>query len=361
MWKDKRPLVFTSRTTKLGGGRTREGVADLYAQIARGCYLPREEFAKEVAPWEVRRVIADARIRAVRQRMSKNGAPVFTGDSGLILRGATIWWDNPDVVVRRPKRSSQPMLLRTVSWAGVTVPGVKLRQVAAAPLYEELRVERVGGALVTSPALNLVDLCGHGHALQAFFGAASLIARLARFDRFAFASSQERVAKIRFELARELAKYEGAKGIRRARALVSSAPVGFDSPAEAVVAWLLLAMLPARIAVVPQLPVETSSGVVFIDVALPDHMIALEISGAGKFGESHEVRERIYKFLDRQQRLLDSGWLTVNIRAEETRDVLELARSLYRVLRARGVPIGEPKGVLWQQQTADLYDRDRKF
>lgn len=329
--------------------------------MARGCHLNTKTFGTTPQPWEVRRIVAEARIWAAHRQMSKGGEPVFTGDSALIARGCETWWDNPDVSVRRSRRSSMPILLSGVQQGGTSVPEVGVRQVAAVPSYENLVPEQVSGLRVAPPGLTLVDLCRHGHALQAFFGAASLIAKLADFDRFAYEGSQIRVGRERLLLAEELDRYRSVGGVRRARALVDRVPVGFDSPAEAAVSWLLMSMLPSATRVVSQLPVPTPSGPVFIDVALPDYRISLEISGVGKFGEGEEVRSHVDNFLDRQQRLLDAGWLSVNVKADEVMDLLELARALYRRLRPHGVPVGKPRGVLWQEQAEELFHRDRRY
>ena len=328
--------------------------------MARGCHLREGHLDEGLPPWEARRIVAEARIRAVQRQMARNGEPVFTGESGLLARGLSTWWDNPDVSVRRPRRSSQPVFLKAVECGDLSVPSARVRQVAAEPPYEDLVVEQWGDLCVALPGLTLVDLCRHSHSLQAFYGAASLVSDLARFDRFEFGESQKRVRRVQRSLSEELSTYKGVKGVRRARALVDVGVVGFDSPAEAAVAWLLIVMLPPGVPVVSQLPVQTPSGLVFIDVALPDHNIALEISGVGKFGEELQVRERVNDFLDRQQRLLDAGWLSVNVKAQEALDLLGLARSLYRRLHPHGVPIDEPRGLLWQEQTPDLYHRDRR-
>ena len=350
-------LIVTSRSNRLP---ERKGERSGCIEVTHGCHLREDHLDKGLPPWEARRIVAEARIRAVQRQMARNGEPVFTGESGLLARGLSTWWDNPDVSVRRPQRSSQPVLLKAVERGDLSVPSVKVRQVAAGPPYEDLVVEQWGDLCVALPGLTLVDLCRHSHPLQAFYGVASLVSDLARFDRFTFAESQRRVRRVQCSLSEELSTYRGVKGVRRARTLVDAAVVGFDSPAEAVVAWLLIVMLPPGVAVVSQLPVQTPSGLVFIDVALPDHNIALEISGVGKFGEHFQVRERVNDFLDRQQRLLDAGWLSVNVQAAETLNLLELARSLYTRLHPHGVPVDEPRGPLWQEQTPELYHRDRR-
>ncbi len=326
-------------------GRSEKGVG--WAEVAHGCHVSGAVLGHESVPWETRRAVAEARIRAVHRQMSRHGEPLFTGESGLVARGLPTWWDNPDVTVRRPRRSSQPVALKPVCQGEVCVSGVRVRQVAAAPSYEEVTPERVNELYVAPAALTLVDLCRESHAAQAFYGASVLLDRLAGFDRFKFDESQARLSGVRRRLAEELLEYRGLRAVPRARALVECVPVGFDSPAEAVVAWLVLAMLSHEAQVVSQFPVSTPSGPAFIDVALPDYKIALEISGVGKFDETGEGRDRVTRFLVRQQDLLDAGWLSINIRAEEVFDLLSLARTLYQRLQPRGVPIGEPRGVLW--------------
>ena len=351
-------LAFTSRASKVLGG---EGRRRSLVRVAQGCYLAEDVFGARVQPWEARRMVAEARIWAARRQMSRRGEPVFTGDSALIIRGCPTWWDNPDVSVRRARRSSTPILLKRVQQESILVPEVRVRQVAAMPSYGKLKSDRMNGLHVAPPGLTLVDLCRRSHVLQAFFGAASLIASMASFDRSTFEDSQVRVNQERLRLCDELTQYGGVQGVRRARALVERVPVGFDSPPEVVVSWVLMTMLPSGSRIVSQLPVPTPLRMLFIDVALPDYGIAVEISGVGKFGEGEEIRTRIDRFLERQQQLLDAGWLSVNVKASETLDLLELARTLYRRLRPHGVPVGEPRGILWEAQTEELFHRDRRY
>ena len=160
-------LVFTSRENPLSD---HQGRRNPLLKVAWGCRLNTERFNADIAPWEAWRLIAEARIAAAHKRMSKHGIPVFTGESGLVIRGLPTWWDNPDVTVRRPGRSSTPLAIQKVEWKNFNVPAVEVVQVVAAPSYDLLAVEKMGDFYVASPGLTLVDLCRRGHALQAFYG-----------------------------------------------------------------------------------------------------------------------------------------------------------------------------------------------
>lgn len=326
-----------------------------------GCYMRADAFHPHLRPWEVGRRVAEARILAVSQRLCGARPPIFTGESALIIRGLETWWDNPDVSLRRLGYSSRPPALKAVRGNGFWVPEAKVVQLCGSPHYEDINYEVLRGLRIASPGVIAMDLCGSSHKLQCFYDVSMLVQALAGFDRFTFFRSQERIEAVRGQILGELAGYSGFRGVARARLFTAQVPVGFESPAEAVVAWALMAILPKGTRLVSQLPVQTATGEFFIDIALPDYGLAVEVSGVSKFGDHQRFRQRATKFLERQQRLLEAGWITVNVRADQTTNLAGLVRDLRLAFDAVNVRTKEPRREIWQPQTRELFHRHRRY
>lgn len=131
----------------------------------------------------------------------------------------------------------------------------------------------------------------------------------------------------REDLAEAIRRYEGARGLNRARRAVALVRVGSESPQETAVRLLVeLAGLPAPVL---QHVVRDAHGdvVARLDLAWPRLRLALEYDGAHHF-LSHEQGERD---IARIRRLEQFGWTVIRI---TRRDLEDGGRALLAHIRA---------------------------
>lgn len=305
-------------------------------------------------------LVAEARVRAVTHLLRRGSPLCFTGESALVALGLEPWWNNPDVMLRRERPVGTHPTLNSVRLGKHTVSAVLARETRSSP--GDAAMTRASGLPIAPPQLIAADLGRMLHPLQAFHDCSVLLRHLSGFDRFSLAESRARERIWRDVLLEFLGRIGRSRGVRRARAVVMAADAGLESPGESAVSWLLNCVLADTRQLSSQHPVQAAGTTVFIDLAIPDHQVAVEVTGRGKFGASsdsaHEVAER---FVSRQQALTDSGWRFLNITYDQALRPLTLASYLLSSLGRYGVPVREPSGPLWELPSPMLFDRSRRF
>ena len=324
--------------------------------VVRGTYVATSYLEGE-KPWDVRRRVAQARLLAT----MRHGV-LFTGESALVTLGIEPWWNNPDVTVRTDARSGKPALFPAVPVGEIIVPSVAWHCRRSGPMVEGLEAEDFWGMPLAPIPLLAYDLCQRAHPLQAFHNVSAFLRFIAGFDRWDLVGSRIREARWREHLIQEVSSLGMERGHRRTQAVLESASGGIESPAESTVLWVLACLVRGRQEVVCQHEVQVRGRRFFVDIALPEEMIAIEVSGMGKFGGTAATADEVaLRFSRRQQLLTDSGWRFINVYYEQCRDLSALVVYLRERLCALGVTVSRPGGKLWAAQSPELFHRDRKF
>lgn len=364
-------LVVISSKARSAKGREERGEL---ARIGVNAYADWRRLQGTGQPWEVRMRVAEARIISI-QRLVTTGSdkpqpgsePIFTSESALVILGLQPWWNNPDVTLRRAKRSGHRPEVPPVRLPGGTVPAVRFGHVRHDPGQLGVGAGRpatfVQAGIAIAPAhLVIYDLCRLLHPLQAFHDVSLLLRYSARWDSRDLAGSERRLKSVKQKIANDLAELGPVPRIRRTRAILNKADAAIESPAESIVLWTLLSMVKDSSLIATQIPVLVRGHKFRIDVGVPAVQLAIEVTGLGKFGDTntaaHEVAGR---FVHRQQMLESVGWRVVNITYEQAKALPELMARLREVLSEHGIPTTVPDRLLWEVATPELMARNRRF
>ncbi len=343
--------------------RVREQVADGlgWVKVARGVYLKPDATHPTVPPWEVRRVVSAARIFAVRHLLSTGPPVTFTGEAAMVAMGLDPWWNNPDVLFRSQTTRRGTPTLPSLVLRGKRVAGVAAREVRSGSLTGEAQGLSYESVDVAPPWLIAADIARNFHPLQSVHDCGELLRYGSSFDRFDQVSSRARAEKLRGDWLQRLEKLNRSRGIRRSKAVFHLADPACESPAESIVAWCLRLILMEPESLRSQYEVNSGARF-FLDFALPDAGLAIEVTGFGKFGsssgEAHHVGQKLVR---RQQLLADSGFTTINITYQQARNPHTLIRDLMRRLPMHGVAVKPPSGPCWDPSMSQVFSRSRRF
>lgn len=325
-------------------------------RVARGRYLP-SALLNNRKPWEVRQLIAQARLHA-----SNDGQVAFTGESALVALGVEPWFNNPDVWVRKPRTSGGVPRAESVKSSEGAVNEVRVRQITAPPRFQDMQTTIANGLPIVPMGVVVYDLARTLHSLQAFHDVSTFLRRLAQFDRWDLPNSRSRELRYKEIIYAELAGIGPARGAAAARTTLEIADAGIETPAESIVVWSARCILDPGVKVATQFPLSAGGRQFFIDLALPDQMIAIEISGYGKFGgDSATARQVATRFARRQQAITDSGWRFINVFYEHTQDIATLSYYLRERFSVFGVAVRRDTSPAWQPATVELFSKDRRF
>lgn len=214
--------------------------------------------------------------------------------------------------------------LHGVSWVDENTPveligtsrrprkGVVVRQERIDP--DE--IVRIGELAVTSPERTALDLARHLARVQAVAYLDALIA-----------STGVRTPDV-LELA---AHYYGARGVRRARAMLPLADAGAQSPRES---WLRMLVVDAGL---PrprtQIPVTDGYRTAFVDLGWDEPKIGLEYDG-----DQHRAdRRQFVRDIGRHEMLAQLNWLVIRVVKEHGRGFI--LRRVHDAFTARGLPL----------------------
>ena len=248
--------------------------------------------------------------------------------SGLLTRGQLRWnytAVHPDVYVS--KDADPTLRLRThaaalwvpegvvagraaaalhgAQWVGSSTPveliGTSRRPRAGVIVREERiadhEIMRAGDLTVTTPERTALDLARH----------LPRSAAIGQLDALAAATGVKPHAVL--SLAED---YGGARGIRRARALLPLIDAGAESPRES---WLRLLLIDAGFPrPTTQIPVSDGYMTAFVDMGWDEPRIGLEYDG-----DQHRLdRRQFVRDIGRHEMLSRLGWLTIRVVKEHS-------------------------------------------
>ncbi len=351
-------MVFSSREQRVRASEVqRRGLQ----KVATGAYLSPEAARGPAKPWEIRRTVAAARLLAV-DRLLQSGAPaMFTGEAAMVALGLEPWWNNPDIEFRSAVRSRGSPALPAVLLRGKRVSAAAARQNESVQLGVGPENPSTGLVRIAPLAVVATDIARRSHPLQGVHDCSLLLRRASAFDRFDLPASRARAERVR---SRWLAAFVGedrTRGSRRACAVLRAADPAVESPAESIVGWCLRLILRDPASLASQFEVVSPQRF-FLDFAVPEAGIAIEVTGFGKFGETHEQGRAVgERLLRRQQVLSDLGFSVLNVTYKEAQNPHTLIRDLTRRLSAVGVPVQAPRGPLWDPSMTKIFSRDRRY
>ena len=379
-------LVVTSSTNRLS---KRRAVGEGLARIGRCTHLSQRRLHASEKPWVTRQRVAEARILMVQHLISsraryasKDGDFVFSGESALVILGLQPWWNNPDVVVRRVRRSGHKCVLPAVPVHNARVPEVKLVQIrhsakqvlgsggtsfghrlAAHGVEVDPNETGVHSGIRIAPAhLIVYDLCRLLHPLQAFHDVSLLLRHLSRWDSQDPSGSHQRVEIVKGALRQDLDALGAVPWIRRTRAILAEADGGLESPAESIVLWTLRAMMRKPANVVTQVPVAAGRQTFRIDIGIPSIKLAIEVTGRGKFGESSTSAYGVAdRFVARQQMLEAADWRVINITYDQAKKLTPLMDWLRKLLSQHGLTTRVPHPLIWAEAAPLLMAKSRRY
>ena len=361
-------LSSSDLTLNVGDGRVkpRRIVEEQLVRVGRGVYIKKEALTRDPEPWKVRARVAEARLLAFNARASKPGTYSFTGESAMVALGLEPWWSNPNISVRRRARSGIQTEMSAIPLGVTTVPGVRIQQTSTFSNSLDRPILTPSGLPNSPVSLVVLDLARSAHPLQAFHDVSVLLRFHARFSRWQLEASRTRAQVAKNSLNQELhalrANSAGViRGFQRALKLINVSEPGVDSPAESIVLWALHCVLEPGYIIQSQRAFTANGRNRFVDIALPEPQIAIEVSGFGKFGgSSANAHEVAVAAMRRLQDLDDLGWSIINVTYRQAKDIKGLISYLTERLSVHGVKTRSAQGELWLPPTAELFARDRR-
>lgn len=220
---------------------------------------------------------------------------IITGRAAAALHGAK--WHGPDTPVELIGASRRPR------------PGVIVRD----ERITADEIMRIGELAVTTPERTALDLARHLPRVRA----------VASLDALAAAAGVQPDAVL--DLAE---RYRGARGVRRARALLPLVDAGAQSPRES---WLRLLVIDAGLPrPTTQIPVYDGFLTAFIDLGWEDLKIGMEYDG----GQHATDRRQFVKDIGRHDLFAGKEWLMVRVVKEHSRAFI--LRRAYDAFARRG-------------------------
>ena len=327
-------------------------------RIDRGAYLDPSGFvggATRLKPWEVDKLVAQARLHAVacRVRQKTNGEEahpaIFTGEPALVAGDLPYWGPLEEITLRaesaRGKRSSLPALT-LFGRHFAPVPVVHLGELPPATRW----APAAKAGLVVAPGEVVVwDMSRRLHSQRAFANTCVLLANACGFGVVPGHEVRHREGILRNEMLSFLAKTQVARGQERAKALVERATAQVGSVLEAGFLWMLHCWIKEDVHWEPQWEVFLDGARYFCDAAVPSLKIALEFDGAGKMGVDDAVyHSRAEQFLRRQQAFLREKWTMIRVLSSDLKQPENALMRIGEELKPFGICRSSPGGPLWE-------------
>lgn len=355
---DSSALVVSTRKDPI---RLRDMDARRLLRIAHGYYLPEDAIPRESAPWQVRKLVTQARMLATAYRFSGENPALFTAEAALLLQGVQTWLNVPDLSFWRqtPTRRPKTSLLPAVLTRGVLTPSVRAQELRGQRI--PLGSEVVSGVPTVSLPEAALDIARFGHPLPAWVGATGAIRTLSGFDRFDLKASRNREQAVKRELLQHLDPPAGTPGSRRTPAILSKVDAGAESPGEAVYCWLLNIILRGDLRPIAhfhsQHRVVARGKTYYLDVGFPELHVGGEFDGVGKVTESYRQGRA---WIERQYALQSVGWRLLRFATPDLEDIPGLALNLAAELEDLGLRVQGPGGLLWKEIPPRLVSAGRR-
>lgn len=282
--------------------------------IARSIHLKTEVFELFTLPYQRKQIIEIARTLAV---LIRHPNLMAIGRSAALLRGLSLPQpldgSTPAIELadlHKHKRRAQ--VLPAVIFEGQVI-SESTRALVRSGAFTSTQAEQRGSFWVQQPIDMIISAACIDGKEQAFVLVCTGLRHLLRIGRYDHATKEATEQTRRRLLQRLETERDSGTKIRRARWILQNANPGCESPGEALMLYQLLS---AGIGGwETQYHVTINELHYFLDLALPDLMIAFEFDGRAKYGNTLEEVHRSEEEERRRQRVLESlGWTIIRVR-----------------------------------------------
>lgn len=327
---------------RMGAERQKPGSTHGIARIRRGYGLRLRPEDEQGTPWDLRRQVTLARILAT--DMAAKRRPVFAAQSAMAVWGVDGWTENPNVVTRRATSG------RLVELPAVQVMETCVSAAWATQSYIETPFKPVErrGVLVDTPATVALHMALQAHPLEAVVAVSGLMRLMVQPGPGSTDTREqlaERSAVARAYLLQHLENYAGMRGAHRAARVIAASSAKCENVGERAALYLLAGLTTSE--VTPQHPVHLDGRKYYLDLAVPDHRVAVEFDGLGKLGTTgRELQAAKQQWVDRQAALVAAGWRVVRLSWRDLDD-LTRTRSLLGAQTGLGDQTDSSRSGLW--------------
>lgn len=327
-------MVFTSDNSACW-----QRYSEKYVFIHSGAYLSVEFLLGLEAPWQKRSAIYLARAIAVTNRRK---SLIATGCTAAIIADARVSLLNDDLHFRlRKKVGKSTIVLPAVSLHGKLLAPQSHVKIHHLPWARYKTAVVAGMKTDFSLQTSLISTVIHD-PIYAHEIVSRILRALSNFDPWIQEISRTACEKQRAKLY-ELLKSLPARtrGKRRARWALRFADPGCDSPGEARLLALLCDAGFRGMVTQHHVSIGIPPSEFFLDIAFPEHMLALEFDGRAKFGTNIDDFHQAEEAQIRRQRLLESyGWTVIRVRWTDFKDPQGIIRQVdHHLTRSLGAKI----------------------
>ncbi|MCF2705724.1 DUF559 domain-containing protein [Arcanobacterium haemolyticum] len=325
-------------------GTEKRSLTAPYFHLTRGAVLL--DSLPQASPWQVRDYVNLARIQAMFELSRR---PItFTQESALLLHNTIPWNSNPDVCFRSSAHAHR-RVFNDVVVDSVRIPAVQVRSTTFT--IDGSKEVRIQGISVDSLADTAVIMALTRPTVDAFVAVCSVMRELTGGDSFSRRSIAQREFAVRSELLNILENVrERRKRLiryRRARQIIEGATALCENRGEAAMLWILRTIFGDEVQ--PQFEIVVYGNRYFADFAIERIKMLVEFDGIEKLsGTPEEAWEAQSRFLDRQQDLINNGWLVLRFR---WRDLFSPETVRFKILQAAAQRASD----IWRENNAEIY------
>lgn len=297
-----------------------------FTKVLKGVYVHIDALQPDQPPWVIGQRVSEARILAVGTKFPslRDEVRSFSRESAMICWDVGTTDPNPSLTLRGPLGSNKRLTLPAVNVGKTAIPPTTLRRCQMTRDHAEY-ARVTGQVFADGLRFAAVDIARTGETLRAVADVSAILRRESRFDRRRQDESRAREEEARSAVLRLNGAGLSAWNRAKAQKILSAADAGAESPGEAMLKWLVLEALQTGTdldtKVVSQHPVWTPDGTRYLDLAIPDHGIAIEFDGYSKLvaRDGHPF-QLLRDEKHREAAIASEGWRFLRITSDDLRD-----------------------------------------
>ncbi len=337
-------LIITTRGSRLSA-RDRRTYVHIYSNVyvRAEALMPRADF------WVAGQRVAEARLLALRAvvRDTTKTPITFVSQSALVAWGVKPTNHNPPVRWRGEVGSN-----KTIEFPVVKVGNVTIDKTVASRDRKNVGprspVEVVPGIFADPLSLVAVDLARCLPPTTAIAEVSAILRNEVEPSRVPTQFDRAREEELRQAALAANEEVPSRKGRYRASEVIRQAYAGAESPGEAALKWMLVESLRAgnlsHLKVVEQYRVLCGGIAYYLDLAIPEQMIAVEFDGMGKLETTRDGgRGKLYDEKAREDELRSLHWGFIRISSRELKNRHQAMGKLVEGLNRLGVPARFPQ------------------